>query len=296
MKLALLAIFRNEASHIDEFIRHYIDNGVDHFYLINNASEDDYTSVLNPYLDFITLVHEDRVINQGVMNHHQSDVQFTNYNKLLHTIKKTNTDWLIVCDIDEFIYARRGFKTIKEFLLEKGDIFDQVLIREKVFCSNGLQKQPESVIKGFTARVDYSKHNKCVPKCIAKVKSIDFAHVHYCVLKKESAITYEETLTNFTNQIIRTDKSLIIRERNKLVEYIDEDILSNGYLACNHYYIQSKEWFFGTKAVRGVAALGHDHGDVMADKWLKIWNQHKRMSQIQDIELLTLKETNAKIV
>ena len=40
--LSILAIFKNEAMNLKEWIEHYILNGVEHFYLINNGSTDNF--------------------------------------------------------------------------------------------------------------------------------------------------------------------------------------------------------------------------------------------------------------
>lgn len=40
--LTCLAIFKNEAMNLKEWLDHHLWQGVEHFYLINNGSEDDY--------------------------------------------------------------------------------------------------------------------------------------------------------------------------------------------------------------------------------------------------------------
>lgn len=41
-KLSVLAIFKNETMIIEEWMNHYLNEGVEHFYLIDNGSSDDY--------------------------------------------------------------------------------------------------------------------------------------------------------------------------------------------------------------------------------------------------------------
>ena len=36
-------------------------------------------------------------------------------------IGKSNAEWIIIVDADEFVYAREGYDTIRDFLLDKGD-------------------------------------------------------------------------------------------------------------------------------------------------------------------------------
>src|ERR1700733_4250019 len=50
-QLAICAIFRDEAPYLKEWIEFHKLVGVEHFYLYNNCSEDDYSAVLQTYID-----------------------------------------------------------------------------------------------------------------------------------------------------------------------------------------------------------------------------------------------------
>ena len=41
-KLSVGSIFKNESQGIKEWIEHYLNHGVEHFYLINDNSNDNY--------------------------------------------------------------------------------------------------------------------------------------------------------------------------------------------------------------------------------------------------------------
>src|SRR5271169_6005131 len=49
-ELALVAIFQDEASYLKEWIEFHRLVGVEHFYLFNNLSSDNYREVLDPYI------------------------------------------------------------------------------------------------------------------------------------------------------------------------------------------------------------------------------------------------------
>lgn len=49
-KLSILAIFQNKECFLKEWIDFHRLMGVEHFYLFNHLSSDDYLSVLQPYL------------------------------------------------------------------------------------------------------------------------------------------------------------------------------------------------------------------------------------------------------
>jgi hypothetical protein len=96
-----------------------------------------------------------------------NEINELNYIEIKNTAYKISrvdkADWVIVCDMDEFIYARKDFKTIKQYLCTLDDSVSQVLIPWKIFGSNGYntinQSQPESIIQNFTKRINYNKSN-----------------------------------------------------------------------------------------------------------------------------------------
>ena len=57
-RLSLCLIFKNEAPFLKEWIDYHTIVGVDHFYLYNNNSDDNYKEVLEPYIrqGIVTLI------------------------------------------------------------------------------------------------------------------------------------------------------------------------------------------------------------------------------------------------
>ena len=49
-RISLCGIFKNEASFLKEWIEFHRIVGIDHFFLYNNLSEDNYREVLDPYI------------------------------------------------------------------------------------------------------------------------------------------------------------------------------------------------------------------------------------------------------
>jgi glycosyltransferase involved in cell wall biosynthesis len=107
---------KNEAKYIEEFIKHYIDQGVDHFYIINNNSNDNIEEVIDKsgYKLNVTLITDNRDMNilksdAGHLGHQQL------INDNLYDIIKEETEWAILVDADEFMYGKNGH-TIKSYL------------------------------------------------------------------------------------------------------------------------------------------------------------------------------------
>ena len=98
-KLSIAAIFQNEAVYLDEWIKYHRMVGVEHFLLYNDASEDDWQKVLNPYIaegvvEVISWPSQSRK--------HFIGNQISAYQDAL---KKLNgvSEWLALIDLDEFL-------------------------------------------------------------------------------------------------------------------------------------------------------------------------------------------------
>ena len=52
--LAIATMFQDEARWLKEWLEYHLLVGVQHFYLYNNLSSDNYQDVLQPYIDAVT--------------------------------------------------------------------------------------------------------------------------------------------------------------------------------------------------------------------------------------------------
>ena len=72
--ISVLAMFKNESSTIKDWIDHYLAEGVEHFYLIDNGSTDDTTDKISRYSTYLTLIKDARSMETGtqtfLFNHH----------------------------------------------------------------------------------------------------------------------------------------------------------------------------------------------------------------------------------
>jgi hypothetical protein len=102
--LNICAIFKNESRFLKEWIDYHRTVGVEEFWLYNNNSEDDYLSVLNPYIDkgIVHLVQWPSRPEANDYYHHSFEVQTGAYNHCLK-LSKGKVKWLALIDIDEFI-------------------------------------------------------------------------------------------------------------------------------------------------------------------------------------------------
>jgi hypothetical protein len=230
MKIALIAMFKNEGHVLKEWLDHYLREGVDTFLLINNNSTDDYQTILEPYIKSGSVL---------LKNSKKQNAQIELYNTWLPEAKKY--DWVIVVDLDEFIYSRNGFKTIKDYLKTVDKDVYKIIIPWKIFGSSGFKKQPSSVIQNFIHRKKYPvvkiptnlKDRLVEFKTICRGPHIKKIDIHTC------------TVTN-THEYFPNDKY-----NEPFYTLVTEDALNTHDLHLNHYRNQSWEFYKKVKMTRG---------------------------------------------
>lgn len=142
---------------MDEFVEHYMSQGVDHFYIVNNNSNDAVHEWLeqSKYKDFITLRNDTRdmgffLSNEGPAGHKQLlDENF-------YDLVRCETEWVLVVDTDEFMFGKNGY-TLRTYLSTLDDAIGCVYVLWNIItpnCVNG--KIPDAFsIKTNTKRLDY---------------------------------------------------------------------------------------------------------------------------------------------
>ncbi len=234
--LSIHAQFKNEAHILREWSKHYQSQGVEEFWLVNNNSTDDYLDALSDLpASALHLTSDGR-------SHAQQTILMESFEAI-----REDTEWLILCDLDEFIYARNDFSTIRDYLRTLDEEVSAVYIPWKLFGSSGQKKQPASVRKSFLHRTQYKngahrqgmlKPNRIFSKYIVRPRAANQLHIHYCTLKQGAAVTSD-------------GKAHRGKHDAKAFARVSESILKKSCLHLNHYAIQSQEFFFNIKATRG---------------------------------------------
>jgi len=114
--LSVCVCIKNEAKYMHDFLQHYVDQGVDHFYIINNNSSDNIKETLDQsvYHNMITLITDNR--NMGILENNSSAWGHkTLLDEHLYPLIKKETEWAIIIDADEIMYGKNGH-TIKTYL------------------------------------------------------------------------------------------------------------------------------------------------------------------------------------
>jgi hypothetical protein len=192
--LSIIAIFKNESMNFKEYIEHYMWQGVDHFYFIDNGSTDDYMSVIKPYMSKITIFKRPEKWQQ---------VKITN--EVFQSVKH-ESEWFMIIDLDEFCFESSGKSNIKEYLKNLPADVSQVYLRMLMFGSRDEYEHPPSIRKAFTWR------EKDI--CMGGGKAI---------IKSDKTIDFSVHQFNTTGKmIVETDKLHFNHYRLQSKEYFDK--------------------------------------------------------------------------
>ena len=142
--LSILAIMKNEAMNLKLWIDHYIWQGVEHFYIIDNNSTDVSVQII-----------EDLINNGYPITLYKLYEKYKQTEHYRYVYDKENlqekTKWLIVADLDEFFYCNNS-KISNE--LKHFEDYDLIISYWRMFGSNNCIEHPKDIRTSLTKRVE----------------------------------------------------------------------------------------------------------------------------------------------
>lgn len=146
--LVAAGVFKNEAHILDEWVCHYRLHGIEHLYLINDGSTDNFKEVLAPHIQsgYVTLLHQTEKIDTYPR-------QKRVYERLLRPYLSTSKWWAIL-DLDEFLYdpTRIDVKQAIREMENADQNISQITVPWVMFGSSGHIDQPRLVVPNFLWR------------------------------------------------------------------------------------------------------------------------------------------------
>lgn len=192
-KLCILAIFKNETMVLKTWLEHYLHQGVDHFYLIDNGSDDNPLEILQPYIDRGQVSY---------MFSPEKHNQAGHYNKMyMQENIKNNAEWLIVCDLDEFYYGvpDKLNKTLDDF-----SEHDIIYSNWRMFGSDGHKTQPANILKSI---VMCEKDLHVMQKYIFQPSKVDHElNIHSISNDEKFKIIYENDKIRLNHYPIQSEE------------------------------------------------------------------------------------------
>ena len=207
--LSVGAIFRNESDSIVEWLKHYLYHGVNHFYLINDDSDDDSIAKIQEFIDkgLVTLYHAKESYYLGR--------QRNLYNHfILPHVQQKDTQWLLMVDLDEYVWSPLDIR-IDRVLHHYCSHLGQIQMQQYLFGSSGHVKQPTSIVQHFTKRLaDYKKCYKYFVNTNFEFRSLNVHHATFLIEKYQTDTSAVHWLSQFFEIF---SSQMLIRKSNSCI-------------------------------------------------------------------------------
>jgi len=213
----VLAVMHNEGLIIREWIDTHLREGVEHFFLIDHMSTDDWRDKVADYLE-AGLITPIPATGANV-----DDVRTENAFLALRSC-----EWLMVVDLDEFTYAREA--TIVDYLRRLPDDVVQVKVPWLMFGTSGNLEQPASVVQACRRREDLIAQSSTPwrAKSIVRTRRLAALKIHGHLVYGKSVAPWRNAPDVGSGPFIPS--SMRVNEPELV-------------LAQNHYYLQSRAQF-----------------------------------------------------
>lgn len=158
--LALLAIFRDEAPNLAEWIAFHMAQGVGHIRLYDNRSADDWRPQVAPFADVVEVIPWD----------HAAPCQMEAYAHGLTALRGTAAR-VAVLDVDEYLYCpQRGVRAldvIREYLPDNGEDGGGLGVNWMCYGPGGNATRPAGLtVEAYTrrpvAQLETNRHIKSI--------------------------------------------------------------------------------------------------------------------------------------
>jgi hypothetical protein len=210
-EFSIMAIFKNEIMNLKIWLDHYLWQGVEHFYLIDNDSNDNPMSILQEYID------------KGLVTYYfkpEKYQQVEHYRNIFDIERlKEKTKWLCISDLDEFFFGteKKLIDAINEF-----HGYDVIYTNSFFYGSDNLIEHPKDIrISNIHRNDDMVNGNKYIfkPKCINDSSEI---WIHW-----------------------------LVHSGSLQKKILSSEIFDNKKIRLNHYIVQSLEYWQNIKMTRG---------------------------------------------
>ena len=251
--IALVAIVKDEAHYISEWIAFHANLGVRTIYVYDNGSTDETVALVQDQ----SFQADVRVIPWMNFGRHIR-VQTAAYN---HAVANFGSQyrWMMFLDIDEFVFPKHG-KDLNETMAAY-DGRPAISFPWQMFGPAGHKRRPDAlVIDAYRERAEFPPGGDAVSllnyKTIADPKAIRWAHTHYCELWDDDGAMFNDAGRRFW----RSDR-------------FNPEHATAERIQLNHYFTRSYEEFEQKIAKRRVSKDGRSDNRVELERRLERINR-----------------------
>lgn len=258
--LVIASMFKNEGMIIGEWIRHHLECGVDHFYLIDNGSTDTSCSVLQPFIKqgCVTLISDPRRFERQTLDVKQwnnatkqckpspvklAHTQMYLLNEHLLELIKQEAEWVWVIDTDEYVFS--NVHSLRGVVQHVPDTVTEIWAPWRIFGSSGIDRHPVSIRSSFVNRMSDKRFIDRVlchenvrghGKTCTRVSALQRLGIHLCELDTRRTLLPDgKTVTN------KSELSVWLKT------WVPTDA---DTVHCNHYMVMSRQYFVECKMKR----------------------------------------------
>lgn len=273
-ELSICAIFQNEAAFLKEWIEYHLLVGVEHFYLFNDRSSDDYQAVLEPYIREGIVELFDCCAKPGERHFHN---QKRAYSRGLKAAKNTST-WLALLDLDEFICPKKVDSL--PLLLQNYLKYYGVAIRWQKFGTSNLYHLPENqlLIECLTLRSDDDYEDNFITKSIVQPALLpEYFFDEDSVVKNEIDLVHFSKWELFENRKVKLCGPLELGDKKQCMLSLEEAQI-------NHYWCKHEKYYREEKIPRKARLHYEDFqtpypwAEEKIRKYIDLYNKHEDIS------------------
>jgi hypothetical protein len=231
-QLSVIAIFQNEDRFLKEWVDFYRVLGVEHFYLFNNLSEDDYLEVLHPYIQAgIVELYDWPYISQPGHEADWNKIQSAAYRQGLD-LARGKSKWVALLDTDEFLFPKQK-ENLVAFLKDYEEC-SSLLVNWQIFGTSHVPRIPENRLMIETLLKQAPVQSEINTYCKSIVRP---EKVKYCT-NPHAVIHYPWSYS------VDPNKKIFWWEYHKTRPVIIDKI------RINHYWSRDEEFFYTNRLAR----------------------------------------------
>lgn len=273
MRIALVAIVKNEVKGIREWLAYHAQLGFDDIVLYDNISTDGTTEIIEGASAVAPISRVEWPNQEGL------SPQVSAYEGFLEH-RSEGYDWVAFFDADEFLVLRDG-QSLHDVLQRAPEDAGAIGVNWVTFGSSGQQSaEYDSVLETFTLGPRRNALNNRHIKSIVKPKAVSRYHIHRGWLHRGWKYYYP----NMEPFRFETDRS---RGRSHRIEH--------SVMHLNHYQIKSREEF-EAKISRGRAGVPVGNDRIRKNPELLVERMDRTDARFHDIDLSVLDGETAQLV